>query len=145
MSAQAKRLTAEAPEIRLSAAAASIPETPCTIAMDTTCARMTECPAQPRWWIAIRSHTGRLLITERRLAVPWAPVAAARGSPEDFSAPYGASPRSFGLPWISSENANRMTPTTVAIAVKAYVQPCVSISQRNSGAKIIGPMPIAAQ
>jgi hypothetical protein len=38
-----------------------------------------------------------------------------------------------------------MTPTTIAMSVNACAQPRVSISQRNTGAKIIGPTPMAAQ
>ena len=45
--AEAKRLMAEAPAIVLSTPAASIPDTPCTIAMETIWARMIECPTQP--------------------------------------------------------------------------------------------------
>jgi hypothetical protein len=45
--AEAKRLTAEAPASVPSTPAASIPDTPFTIAMDTIWARMIECPTQP--------------------------------------------------------------------------------------------------
>ena len=84
--AEAKRLTADAPETVPSTAAASIPDTPCTIAIDTIWARMIECPTQPTWWMAMRSHTGRLLRISRTPIVTMPGAEAGRGS-------FGRAPR----------------------------------------------------